>query len=659
MKTRAFRTSLSLIALAGAAPAFADEAPPGDQTITVIGAPLALSETNASVSIIDKDDIDRAQNGAAADLIARLPGVHVTQNGALGGVASLRIRGAEDAQTLVVIDGVRVGDPASPNGAFDFANLMLGSIDRIEVLRGANSLPWGSQAIGGVVSVTTTDAGDVAAGGTSGRIGAEYGAYETARLNGQLRTTALGTAQFGIGGGYVRTDGFSSAAAGTEPDGYRQYSANISNRTEIGSTLVFRAFGLYAASRADLDGFGPPAYIFGDTSEFQKTKEHYAAATLEHRPAGNTRGGGFSHRLQFAFADVNRDNFNPDFGDAPTFRARGRSERLSYSIDWSLGDVLRSAAGDSLRLIAGAEREWTRALTDDGFAADRGRTRTTGGWAMLAARPTESFSLTLGARRDDHRDFGGATSLAADAGQKIGEHVTLRASYREGFKAPTLFQLSASAGAYGNPDLLPERAKSYEVGVRLGNARLFADVAWYRRDSRNLIDFISCPPGPDPLPPICATGNRPFGTYDNINRARAEGVEVEAGAQLNRNVRVRANYSLTIATDRTPGSPLEDHRLARRPRHLANAEIAWTPGGAASGADLSLALRYAGKSFDDRANSIRLDDYVLVDLRASYPLVTGLELFGRVENLLDEHYQAVATYNTAGRSAYVGVRWGF
>jgi len=657
MKTLAHKTSLSLLALAAASPALAHEAPFDDQSITVIGAPLALSETNASVSIIDKEEIDRAQNGAAADLIARLPGVHVTQNGALGGVASLRIRGAEDAQTLVVIDGVRVGDPSSPNGAFDFANLMLGSIDRIEVLRGANSLPWGSQAIGGVVSITSTDP-DLASG-TSGRIGAEYGARDTARVNGQLRTAALGASQFGIGGGFVRTRGFSSAAAGTERDGYRQYSANLSNRTEIGSTLLFRAFGLYAASRVELDGFAPPAFTFGDTDEYQKTREHYAAASLEHRPGGSSSAGGFAHRLQFAFADVNRDNFNPDLGEPPTFRARGRSERLSYSIDWGLGDVFGSTAGDSLRLIAGAEREWTRALTDDGFAPDRGQTATTGGWAMLAARPTDAFSLTFGVRRDDHRDFGGATSFAADIGQKLGDHVLVRASYREGFKAPTLFQLSDSAGAYGNPELLPERAKSYEVGVRLGDAQRFVDVAWYRRDSRNLIDFVSCPPVPDPLPAICASGNRPFGTYDNINRARAEGVEVEAGAKLGSSFAVRANYSLTVATDRTPGSPLEGNQLARRPRHLANAELAWTPGGAASGADLSVAVRYAGKSFDDRANNLRLSDYILVDLRASYPIAAGIELFGRVENLFDETYQNVATYNTPGRSAHAGVRWGF
>ena len=662
MKIFAYRTTLSLLAIAAASPALAED---GGETsdnysITVVGAPLDEARTNASWSLIDKQDLDRAQNGSAADLLVRRPGVSVSQNGALGGITNLRIRGAEAEQTLVVIDGVRVGDPSSPGGGFDFANLMIGGIDRIELLRGANSLPWGSQAIGGVVSVTTTGAepGDDAS--TSGRIGAEYGVRDTVRLNGQLRTTILGASTFGIGGGYVRTDGISSAAIGTERDSYRQYSVNVTNRTEIGNTLSLSAFGLFADSRAGFDGFPPPNFTFADTEEYQDTQEHYAALTIEHRPGGNDVDGNFSYKLQYGFADVNRDNFDPAIGSAPTFRARGRSERLSYSFDWSPVGTFGGGNADLLRLIAGVEREWSRSLTADAFSNDAGKTATSSAWAMLLAKPTDSLSLTAGVRHDDHREFGGATTFAVDAGQKLGDLVTLRASYREGFKAPTLFQLSPSAGAFGNPELLPEEARAYEIGVRLGDARRgFVDVAWYRRDSRNLIDFVTCPPGPNPLPAICAGGTRPFGTYDNINRARGQGVEVEAGTRLNESFELRANYSLVVTTDRTPGSSLEGNRLARRPKHLANAELAWTPDGALKGADMLVAVRYASSSFDDRANNVRLDDYWLVDLRASYPVTAGIDLFGRVENLFDEEYETVADYGTPGRSAYVGVRWAF
>jgi vitamin B12 transporter len=140
-------------------------------------------------------------------------------------------------------------------------------------------------------------------------------------------------------------------------------------------------------------------------------------------------------------------------------------------------------------------------MTADAFSSDAGRTATTSFWGMLVGKPTEMLTLTAGIRHDDHRDFGGATTLAFDAGQKIGDLVTVRASYREGFKAPTLFQLSATAGAFGNPDLLPEEAKSYEIGLRFGDAqRWFLDVAAFRRDSRNLIDFVSARRGRTPCP---------------------------------------------------------------------------------------------------------------------------------------------------------------
>ena len=152
---------------------------------------------------------------------------------------------------------------------------------------------------------SSTTEPDSVGGGTSGRIGAEYGARDTARVNGQLRAD-LGASQFGLGGGYVRTDGISNAAVGTERDGYRQYALNLTNRTEIGNTLTFRAFGLYADSRVDLDGFAPPTYSFGDTAEYQKTREYYAAASVEHRPGGNDSTTGFSHKLAFGFADINR-----------------------------------------------------------------------------------------------------------------------------------------------------------------------------------------------------------------------------------------------------------------------------------------------------------------------------------------------------------------
>lgn len=632
----------------------------GSYTITVVGDQLASAQSNASVSLIGEDDIARSQNGAVSDLLARLPGVSVTRNGGLGSFTGVRIRGADAEQSLVVIDGVRVGDPSSPGGGFDFGSLLTGAIDTVEVLRGANSVPWGSQAIGGVVAVTTTRPSANANNRTEGQIQAEYGTYDTARINGQLRTSELPLGSFGIGGGYVRTDGFSSAANGSERDGFRQVSANFNSRSQIGSTVAVRTFGLLVDSRVDLDGFAPPTFSFGDTAELQKTREHYAGITLEHTPDDDSGASGFTHRVVFGFADVDRDNFDTPADAVAGFYARGRNERLSYALDWRpVGTFGGGWNRDDLRVLGGVEREWVRAITGSPFSLDSGKTATTSAWGQLVGKPTDSLSLTAGIRHDDHQDFGGATTWAGDASYRLSEQVAVRASYREGFKAPTLFQLSADPFAFGNPALQPERARSFELGLRASGPTWHFDSALFRRDSRNLIDFVNCPAGPNALPAICATGNRPFGTYDNINRARSEGLEVEAGFKLSSTLSLDANYSFVSVKDRTPGSVLLGNRLARRPRHSANAELIWQPDEALTGAEASAALRYVGSSFDDRANNVQLGEYVLVDVRASYPVLASIDLFARVENLFGEDYQTVAGYGTAGRSVFAGLRWSY
>jgi vitamin B12 transporter len=218
----------------------------------------------------------------------------------------------------------------------------------------------------------------------------------------------------------------------------------------------------------------------------------------------------------------------------------------------------------------------------------------------------------------------------------------LRASYGEGFKAPTLFQLLSD---YGNDALRPERSRSFDLGLawRTRAAPTWGAVTLYRRDSRNLIDFVSCfgvSGG------ICA--NRPFGTYDNVGRARAQGFEVEFGLAPSQRLRTSVAYSYLDAKDRANGA-----QLARRPRHALTATVDWTsPIGLVLGGD----VRLVGDSFDDAAGAVPLDGHALADLRASLPLGERFEFYGRIENLFDARYTEVAGYGTRGRAGFVGAR---
>ena len=222
------------------------------------------------------------------------------------------------------------------------------------------------------------------------------------------------------------------------------------------------------------------------------------------------------------------------------------------------------------------------------------------------------------------------STLGANGSFKLSRDWRLRASWGQGFKAPTLNQLY---GYGGNVALNPETSEAFDAGLEYGQrggSGHFA-VTLFRRDSANLIDY-----------------RFPAG-YFNVSRTRAEGIELEGGAQVTARLRVQGTYTYLTATNRLTGTD-----LARRPRHLANMSADWTTplGGLALGAD----LRLVGDSFDDRGNFTALDGYGLVTLRASVPLGAHLELYGRVENVTDAQYQTVAGYGTYGRSAYGGVR---
>jgi vitamin B12 transporter len=274
------------------------------------------------------------------------------------------------------------------------------------------------------------------------------------------------------------------------------------------------------------------------------------------------------------------------------------------------------------------------------------RTGSSGGYAQLGYRHG-AVTLNGGVRVEDHDRFGSAWTFGADGAVGLGSGWRLRASYGEGFKAPTLFQLLSD---YGNASLRPERSRAFDAGIEKGdrNAPLHLAASLFRRDSRDLIDFVSCFGTTEG---ICE--NRADGTYDNIGKTRAQGAEVEAAASVTARLRLRGVYSYVAAENHTPGAANEGRDLARRPRHAATFSADWsTPWKLELGAD----VRLVSSSFDDARNARRLGAYEVVTLRAELPLTEAVQLYGRIENLFDEDYQTAAGYGTAGRGAYLGAR---
>ncbi|AKQ43258.2 TonB-denpendent receptor [Aurantiacibacter atlanticus] len=591
-------------------------------TVTATGTRIELEDTGQQVTIIGEEEIRAVQGPDLTRVLERVPGLTFSRNGGLGGFTGVRLRGSEAEQVLIVLDGVRVSDPAAPSGGFDFGNLLSGNLAKLEVIRGSNSTIWGSDAMGGVIVASTrADTGLVAS--------AEYGADDSVTANASAGIGDADTGFIGASANFARTDGFSSAASGTEADGFEQWAIEGHGRYYFSDAFEVFARIRQTEGTLELDGLTFPAYTLADTDEEQDTRQTFgsAGAVLDTGPLFLT--------ASYSFADTARDNL--DGSGSTTFSSDGESDRISLRGEWRpIGPLL---------LNFGAQNEWTsyETLYDTGDS-----TSILGAYAQAGVE-WRGISGHIGVRIDDHEDFGSEISFGADISYELVDSWRLRASIGEGFKAPSLFQLLSD---YGNRELSPEHSTSYDFGIAYGDRALtdrplYGAVTLYRRDTEDQIAFVSCFGASTD---ICT--DRPYGTYDNQDRTRAQGVEAELRARIAETVVLGAVYSL-IETENRGAGPNAGNVLARRPRHAATFTGEWSPVPALSlGAD----LRVVSGSFDDAGNSSRLEGYEVMSLRAAFDVTEAVQIFGRVENVWDEDYQTAAGYATRGSAAFVGAR---
>ena len=285
----------------------------------------------------------------------------------------------------------------------------------------------------------------------------------------------------------------------------------------VSGWLALEVSGRLADGRLEIDGFPAPDFTLADTPEYQRTRQ------VSGRAGGRFSWSALRLNAAYSFADTERRQFDSTLGSDPTYETDGTSERAELRGEW---DIARPVA-----LRFGGEREWTR--FDSTFDA-RQQATVTGVYAQLGYAG-ETFAGHAGIRRDDHSRFGGEWSAGADARLQLSEEWSLHASYGEGFKAPSLFQLFSD---FGNAALQPERSRSFDLGVGTWDRNVhgaFFDFTLFRRDTRGLIGFVSCFGLAEG---ICS--GRPFGTYDNIGKARAQGAELEGGFRLSDQLTVQA-----------------------------------------------------------------------------------------------------------------------
>lgn len=602
-------------------------------TVTASREPVPVALSGTALTVIDSATIDALSLPLVKDYLALSPSVSISTTGPLGAQTQVRIRGAEANQTLTFIDGIDVTDTAS-SGEFRYETLLADGIGRIEVLRGPQSALWGSQAIGGVINVLTRDAPEDAA--------AVYGAAEGG---------SLGTFRGGVGGGigagdtslvgqisYLRSNGYDlSGTAGGDRDGYENFTfhgkarAKPTDNTDV--SLVARYVTSDSRFDGDIDTSGLPADRALSTRIRQFAVRGQAGISL--------LDDRWSHQVSGVFTDSANINRNAD-----VFQNRADGGRYRFGYQTSL--ALASGTAKH-RVTAALEHDRERFDTSDenfgGFtnlSASRLKTSLIGEYRLDYA---DWLGGGVAVRHDFNNRFADATTVRATAAARVGGGFAVHGSYGTGVVAPTFTELFGFfPGSFiGNPDLVPERSRSWDIGAGWSNDILALDVTWY---DATLDDE------------IITTFDADFnsGVANASGRSRREGLEVSASAKPIEGLTLAATYAYLDASDQQVAAGLQS-REVRRPRHSGSLTAAY----AGQVFDLAASAAITGARDDNDFSSfpsvrVSLPSYTRVTLSGAWHVTPRIDVTGRIENALDTRYQDVFGYRSAGLTAHAGVR---
>ncbi|MCE2927435.1 MAG: TonB-dependent receptor [Rickettsiales bacterium] len=619
------------LAVFSSAPAFAQTTIP-PIIVTATRTPANLTQIASSVTVINEEEIRRKNKQTVVELLRDVPGLNLVQSGGVGQNTRVFTRGTNSNHTLVMMDGVALNDPSDTANAYDFSNLTTDNIERIEILRGAQSTLYGSQAIGGVINIITKKGKGVPRHSAF----IEVGRYSSAKL-GASSLGEVGDTSYSVSASGSRTDGisaFSKEFGGREKDGNETYSLGANLAQRINESFTAKLNARYNRTSTEFDSPGSiPNFGLRPDDDLQPDADN---RQINMRASGEwvSAGGEWSQELGVSVVDINRSLiteyfdalFNPLFG-------RRDYEGQRRVLDW----VHRIRHFRHHDITAGIE------FATEDFRTDGLKRVDVDNRAFFANDQFiygDAF-MNAGVRLDEHQQFGRVFTYKLAPGYRINATgTTLKASYGTGFKAPSLSQLYDPSS--GNRNLGSERSKSLDAGFEqsLYDGKLVVGATAFRNYIDDLIGF-----GPSPL----------FLTL-NVGKARTQGFEWNIIARPHSDLDLSANYTFTSAENRRNGT-----WLLRRPKHLANIGATYR---VSADSDLGMNLRYVGASRDFLYSSgsgakTTLASFATFDLSANHRLTPEMSVYGRLDNLLDKRYEEISGFGQPGRGLYVGVKSGF
>ena len=595
-------------------------------------------EIASSISVIDSAEIASSNKTNVLDLLKDQYGLSISQSGGPGQIAQIYMRGANPGHVLVQIDGVKLNMPDDPSNTFDFANLPVDNIERIEILRGPQSTLYGSDAMAGIINIITKKG----EGKPSFFFDLEGGSLNT--FKGLAGTNGnYGQADYSITFSKTKSKGVSAADVSfgnTEPDGFDDYNFSSRFGWSINPDIKLNAYAEFNSGNIDLDQFGgyggdDPTYKYSHEQGVYKAE---AVITGFHGLWQQNIGLSFMRNLR---------RFNYDSTLNKPQSSRSFYQGNEYQVEWQ--NNINLLPVHILTFGVSADKQ-SSSSTDSYISSVYGNyisafpekdLNTFSGYLQDQIKFLANIFTTAGIRYDNYGNLGMALTYRITQTYLIEKTGTkLKAVFGTGFKAPSLFDLFDPI--YGNPSLKSEKSTGWETGFEqyLFDYNVLLGVTYFNNNFTDLIGYDSN-----------------FRSI-NIDKAQTNGIESYLTANFNKAIKLNASYTYTKSVDETHGSPDENLPLLRRPKNSASVKLNYN---FPNSANINFDAVYVGER-DDKdfsfypAKRIQLGGYTLVNISASYSILENVRLYARLENTLDKKYEDVLGFGTVGRTGYVGFK---
>ena len=580
------------------------------------------------VTVIDAQQILARQPESIFDLLRTVPGVHVSQMGDRGGVSTVSIRGSEANFTIVLIDGVRVNDPTnSRGGSFDFSTLNVADVERIEIVRGAQSSVYGSDGLSGVINIITHQGSDTLGFSADAEVGERGFRRGSVRVGGPIQPNSL----------------FSFAVASVE-NGDQVPGSDFKNNTftgRVGTDVGAKLLLDFAARYSDTESTSYPEASGGpihavldevDTRDQEQISLTAAGVcSLTARASMTVNAGYVEHEEGFVSRGVLpgvQDGVPPNSADSTLKRSS-----LSTFLNFRVNESMQVAAGmdyvDEKGSSVGFVEIFPGFVLPTNFALERDIL----GIFMEAGYAADSgFSLTASLRHDDADEAKSSTTGSIGA-QLQTANTRIFASWGEGFKLPSFFALGHPL--VGNSGLRPETSTNWEIGIAqsLFKGKLELTLSGFRNEFEDLIDF-------------------DFETFQTVNRDRVDisGFEMGGSFTATANVSIAAHVSYTDIDVKN-----SDTTLRQRPDWRGGINFGWTP---RESVEFHLDWLYVGDSFDSSipTGDMTLQSYHRVDAKVSWLPTDQLRVWVALDNAFDHDYEEALGFPSPGARARLGLR---